>query len=240
MRAHLTIAKALRGVANAVEVEGAIRALREAPMDPTAALEFLSNFAYGDVRVMPFQVREEILALLVVLQQETPQRLIEIGTAQGGTLFLFTLVAADNATIVSVDMPGAFGGGYRRTNGRLYRSFAREGQRVRLIRGDSHAVGTAAAVQQTLGAPADFLFIDGDHTYNGVKRDFELYAPLVRGNGLIAFHDIVDGPPEAVGGVPEFWREIRGHYNNIAREFVRDTQQGGYGIGLIRKGPPLG
>jgi hypothetical protein len=29
----------------------------------------------------------------------------------------------------------------------------------------------------------DFLFIDGDHTYEGVKKDFEMYSPLVRREG---------------------------------------------------------
>jgi len=45
----------------------------------------------------------------------------------------------------------------------------------------------------------DFLFIDGDHTYEGVEGDFEMYSPLVRRGGIIAFHDIVPGPPENVG-----------------------------------------
>ncbi|WP_248927673.1 class I SAM-dependent methyltransferase [Paenibacillus hamazuiensis] len=33
------------------------------------------------------------------------------------------------------------------------------------------------------------LFIDGDHSYAGVKRDIELYAPRVVRGGFIAFHD---------------------------------------------------
>jgi hypothetical protein len=33
------------------------------------------------------------------------------------------------------------------------------------------------------------IFIDGDHTYEGVKRDIELYFPLLKPNGLILFHD---------------------------------------------------
>ncbi len=37
------------------------------------------------------------------------------------------------------------------------------------------------------GEPVDFLFIDGDHLYDGVKIDFELYKKLVRPGGLIAF-----------------------------------------------------
>lgn len=33
------------------------------------------------------------------------------------------------------------------------------------------------------------LFVDGDHSYNGVKLDIKLYAPRVVPGGIIAFHD---------------------------------------------------
>lgn len=35
----------------------------------------------------------------------------------------------------------------------------------------------------------DFLFIDGDHTHEGVKKDFDLYSKLLSENGLIIIHD---------------------------------------------------
>ncbi len=35
----------------------------------------------------------------------------------------------------------------------------------------------------------DFLFIDGDHSYEGVKTDFELYSKLLSDRGIIAIHD---------------------------------------------------
>lgn len=35
----------------------------------------------------------------------------------------------------------------------------------------------------------DFLFIDGDHSYDGVNLDFNLYKNIVSGNGMIAIHD---------------------------------------------------
>ena len=75
------------------------------------------------------------------------------------------------------------------------------------------------------------MFIDGDHSYDGVRSDYEMYAPLVRNGGLVAFHDIVEGRPEWVGGVPQLWREIK---NDSATEFVKDHGQGGYGIGVLR------
>src|SRR5262249_23484856 len=85
------------------------------------------------------------------------------------------------------------------------------------------------------GKPLDLLFIDGDHRYEGVRSDFEMYAPLVAEGGLIGFHDIVPGPPHEVGGVPKFWEELK--QKRPVREFVRSWKQGGYGIGLLVKEP---
>lgn len=35
----------------------------------------------------------------------------------------------------------------------------------------------------------DVLWIDGDHTYEGVKTDFELYSKILSDNGIIIIHD---------------------------------------------------
>jgi predicted O-methyltransferase YrrM len=42
-----------------------------------------------------------------------------------------------------------------------------------------------------------------DHA-KGVKMDFEKYSPLVKKGGIIAFHDIIPGSYEYVGGVLSF------------------------------------
>jgi len=41
----------------------------------------------------------------------------------------------------------------------------------------------------------DFLFIDGDHSYEGVKKDFELYSQILSDSGIIIIHD-TDGEYE--------------------------------------------
>jgi predicted O-methyltransferase YrrM len=35
----------------------------------------------------------------------------------------------------------------------------------------------------------DFLFIDADHSYKAVKADFEAWSPMVKKEGIVAFHD---------------------------------------------------
>jgi MMP 1-O-methyltransferase len=37
--------------------------------------------------------------------------------------------------------------------------------------------------------PLALLWIDGDHSYAGVKADVEAWVPFVRPGGVIAFHD---------------------------------------------------
>jgi predicted O-methyltransferase YrrM len=211
----------------------AVRRASRRILDIEEALDFVRAFDVGGIHIAPLQRRSEIRMLLERLAELQPRALVEIGTARGGTLFLLTRVAADDATIVSIDLPGGeFGGGYARRRGLLYRQFARRHQRIRLILGDSGAPSTIARVKETTGSSVDFVFIDGDHRYDGVRRDFESYAPLVRPGGLIAIHDIVPGPVEAVGDVPRFWREMRRPHSD---EIVERWDQGGYGIGLLRR-----
>jgi len=81
------------------------------------------------------------------------------------------------------------------------------------------------------GRPVDFLFIDGDHTYAGVKSDFEFYSQLVRGGGIIALHDIVEHSKDKSVEVQRFWHQIRAKYHY--QEIVKDSNQGWGGIGLI-------
>ena len=42
---------------------------------------------------------------------------------------------------------------------------------------------------KSINKKIDFLFIDGDHSYESCKQDWNLYSPLLKNNALIAFHD---------------------------------------------------
>jgi predicted O-methyltransferase YrrM len=186
-----------------------------------------------DRPVMMAQVRSEIEELGNLIQAAAPKRSLEIGTNYGGTLFLLCTLSPPGARVISVDLPaGQFGGGYPRRKMPLYRSFPRNGQQLHLIRGDSHAPETLARVERLLGGnKLDYLFIDGDHTYEGVKRDFEMYSRLVRSGGMIAFHDIAVHTTEKSCEVDRFWNEIKQRFRH--REFVENPNQGWAGIGVL-------
>jgi predicted O-methyltransferase YrrM len=216
-------------------------AARTKTIDELVELAFTFD-AYG-ITIMPGQRPGEIRALLERLEERRPRRILEIGTCDGGSLFLFAQVAAPDAHVISVDLPdGLFGGGYPSWKTPLYRRFARPGQRLDLLRADSHNPATVDEVRSLLGGePLDFLFIDGDHSYAGVRQDFEAYSSLVGEGGLIGFHDIAapptdgpvidaDGSRLEVGEVPLYWAEIRQRYPS--EELVVGVD-GCFGIGLL-------
>lgn len=183
--------------------------------------------------IQPMQIKNEIVELLKILIVAKPKFIVEIGTANGGTLFLLTKIAPEDATIISIDLPkGTFGGGYPRWKVPLYKSFRRKKQKIFLIRANSQSQETLQKVRTILnGNFLDFLLIDGDHTYEGVKKDFLLYGSLVRKGGIIAFHDIVFHPFHPDCQVDKFWTEVKDNY--ITQEIISSQNQSWAGIGII-------
>lgn len=191
------------------------------------------NFAGGFLN--PLQIKSEIVQFLSIVEQLQPRYVLEIGTAQGGNFFLLTRAAAPDATLISLDLPGGLGGGgYSEWKTHVYQQLTLPRQKAAFIRGDSHATVSLKAVRQALaGNAVDLLFIDGDHTYEGVKQDYEMYSPLVRRGGVVALHDIVPNPaPECK--VDLFWNELKAQA--AVEEIVENWGQGTMGIGIVRNG----
>jgi predicted O-methyltransferase YrrM len=184
--------------------------------------------------IQPWQYESEFIKLLEFYSNLNPRKVMEIGTANGGTLFAHCKLAKDNATIISVDLPGGkFGGGYPEWKTPIYMEFAKSGQNLHLIRGNSHAEDTVKKVKDILrGELLDYLFIDGDHTYDGVKKDFDTYFPFVKSGGGIIFHDIAMHN-QSLCEVDKFWDDIKSGYKH--HEFIKDVDSGKYGIGVIIK-----
>lgn len=182
------------------------------------------------ISLITFQNKSEITKFLKLIDNIRPKIILEIGTAMGGTLFLLSRVTAYKSILISVDLlKGQMGGDQKLT---FFRSFAQKKQKIIILKADSHKLSTFQNIKKILkNKKVELLFIDGDHTYEGVKKDFEMYKTLIKPGGLICFHDIVPGSSDRVGGVPSFWKEIRDKYNTS--EIVEDWNQGGYGIGII-------
>lgn len=184
----------------------------------------------------------ELTSALSLVSKLNPKVVMEIGTAWGGTLFAWAAVATADASMVTIDLPYKQADGqYSDKHAEIIRSNLRPTQHLDCLWEDSHLVATFEKVAKLLaGKPVDFLFIDGDHSYAGVKADFEMYSPLVRPGGLIGFHDVAEPGPNPPASQREhavwrFWKDLEGQYKHwtfIDEDKNNDVRMG---IGILEK-----
>jgi cephalosporin hydroxylase len=177
----------------------------------------------------------ELSGLVHLVRDLRPAAIMEIGMDLGGTMTLWAQIAQSNAHLIGLDIKIS-----PQVDGRV-RAKLQPQQNLSLVESNSHEAATRRRVVDTLGnTKLDFLFIDGDHSYEGVKQDFEDYSSLVRTGGLVGFHDIVPDfttrfgiqTGSQSGGVYKFWREISSRFPHY--EFIESVAQDGYGIGVVR------
>lgn len=187
------------------------------------AMNFGGN---GYMRVKTLQIPAEITRLARAVQAIRPRIILEIGTASGGTALIWSYLASER--VITCDLKDMT---YQTP---LFTRFPPPGSqcKVTLLSGNSHSPDFKARLARELnGAKADFLFIDGDHTEQGVTADYLDYKEFVRPGGLIAFHDIVESQPLPINQVYHLWKRLK----SLApvEEFVNDPGQRGFGIGLL-------
>jgi len=75
-----------------------------------------------------------------------------------------------------------------------------------------------------------YIYIDGDHSYMGVKKDFNLFAKKIDKNTIVSFHDTNTKDLGGLDyGVGKFWNEI----DNT--KFNKFEFPGLCGLGIIQK-----
>jgi cephalosporin hydroxylase len=138
---------------------------------------------------------------------------IEIGSAFGGSFHLWSTLIQGKKISVDMEPIGQYPQNltleiYFQRNATWRKHFTD----VYPVLGNSHLQKTVDTVAKALdGDLVDFLFIDAEHTYDGVKSDFEMYKHFVRPGGYVGFHDIrmmvADSYPWTAGcGV--YWDEL--------------------------------
>lgn len=152
-------------------------------------------------RWSPEQHGDELAPFAAMVAEAKPRNVLEIGVRRGGTVAVWHGIAMGR--VIGIELPGdAFNEARQHELARIY-------PRYHGVLRDSHEPEALVAVKDRLcGAPLDLLFIDGDHSLEGVAKDFEMYAPLVQHGGFVAFHDIAPHPDSM--GVHHFWRELQG------------------------------
>ena len=195
----------------------------------------------------------EITKLQELLQDYEIKKVLEIGTYRGGTAMLWAnIVAPEEGHVFCADMRFDWGSfhdhGYANIENKTYRRQVYNDSPyekfITEIQGDTHDSEFVKNLCAQVGE-VDLLFIDGDHSYEGVKQDFENYSALVKNGGYIVFHDILETSYHKQNGcnVSQFWNEIKNKYASY--EFIDPKDYPGcpadsMGIGVLKMSEIVG
>ena len=164
-----------------------------------------------------------------LIARQSPKRYLEIGSRDGASLWMVSAFLPPGATIVTVDFPGKDAGSVRSAENLNYIHglLQERGFKTLAVFGDSRdCESKTRASEFTNHQPLDVLFIDGDHTYEGVRADWELYSPMVKKGGIVGFHDLILSPR-----FPNV--QVGRLFNELATQYKTERRQCQYGVGIV-------
>jgi hypothetical protein len=176
------------------------------------------------------QNAHELRSFMKLLQSKNVQSYLEIGAREGDTFHDIMMILPRGSRGVAVDLPGGKWGKFT-TRPKLERAVAdlvKRGYRASCYFGDSTTDASRSTIR--MRGPYDAILIDGDHSYEGVKKDWENYGEWAP---IVAFHDIAGHDQyEQVHGtpveVPRLWNELRVDRNFL--EYIDDGSKMGIGV----------
>ncbi|MEI8349051.1 MAG: class I SAM-dependent methyltransferase [Candidatus Omnitrophota bacterium] len=131
--------------------------------------------------------KERLLLYKLALSLKKNSIIVEIGSYLGSSAAFLACAAKDRGHMVyCVDTwkNEGMSEGSRDTFAEFCINIASIQSYIRILRGNS------AEIARTFDRGIDLLFIDGNHSYDGVKQDVELWLPKLKDNGIIIFHDV--------------------------------------------------
>ena len=164
--------------------------------------------------------------MLDIFVRQAPRCILELGSADGGTLWCWAQNCQPGAHIISVDW---FHPSYP-DNRDKYPQWSIDGDCfIEAIRGDTRDDLTLARVKAR--GPYDWLFIDAGHGINEVTSDWERYSPLVPPGGVVVFHDIAPTMRPQQVEVHLLWSNIKKGRKHM--EIFENDQDDKLGIGVL-------
>ncbi len=196
------------------------------------------------------QRRHEIVMLWELYRRTQPKVVLEIGSAQGGTLAGWCYLGMPDATIISIDrdcndclprrseqvsrqiVPHDVHGLTSEGGGMM--ALARYQQQVIPIAGWSYDPAVLQRLLSVLaGRKIDFLSHDASHQPETFARDWKIYWPLVAEGGIFASHDIMPCA-DANSNKSLEWERIKREENYSALyEFRGSRNDDSMGWGVI-------
>ncbi len=139
-----------------------------------------------DEAVISMSIRQTAY-LFGLVRSMKPQKVIEIGRYKGGSTLVIAAAMRGQGRFWSIDLadleprlrPRNLA---RPVPAQIAGACERFGLRVELIAGDSRTVEVDTG-------EVDLVFVDGDHSYEGARSDFERFGRRVRAGGALLFDD---------------------------------------------------
>jgi len=179
---------------------------------------------------------DHVYCLYGLARSLAPEVVVEIGSARGRSTCALALACRQNGRgkVYAIDPHNVNDWTESGTGGQTL-PFLRERLHdyeledwCEIIRGESKDAS------QKWCRPIDLLFIDGDHTLEGVRQDFEQFSPWLRANGLVVFHDTAwpyAADPEGYRGA--FPKQLGVHV------FMNELREAGYHSVCVASHPGL-
>lgn len=136
--------------------------------------------------------------------------MVEIGSWCGKSLIFTHLISTANKNNCKKYSIDPFLTSKDEPNGK-YETFIENLEKYKLFNDIIHIKEKSNTVGETFSEKIEFLFIDGFHVYEYVKRDFELFSKNVVENGYILVHDVSSwyGPTQLIYDVSENSKDMQ-------------------------------
>ena len=94
----------------------------------------------------------------------------------------------------------------------------------------THVMTTSEYANKYPKKTYQYIYIDGDHSYEGVTLDYSLFWPRLDKGGFMSFHDVVARGylDKGLFGIWKFWEELK--ENKIILPFPKES-----GLGFVQK-----
>ncbi|CAK0745211.1 hypothetical protein CCP3SC15_1360008 [Gammaproteobacteria bacterium] len=171
------------------------------------------------------QIPEEYSKLLLWFKSHNFENYLELGVGRGGSFLLNTLFQATLRKAWAVD------------NCQYWQQSQNDDIENKINFLKSHKPGDIRFLNASTdhffsdnSESFDCIFIDADHSYAGVKKDYENALLFIKPGGYIILHDINS---QACPGVCQIWNEVK---NDESISFIASRT---CGIGIVRVNSPL-
>ncbi|MFH1970847.1 MAG: class I SAM-dependent methyltransferase [Patescibacteria group bacterium] len=165
-----------------------------------------------------------------------PKKILCIGSYRGFIPAICALACKDNkfGSIDFVDAGFSYNGklkilgdGYwkKKQNRNVFNTFLKSTKLIKV-----YVMTTNEYARRYSKKQFQYIYIDGDHTYKGVKTDYKLFWPQLDKGGLMLFHDVLGrGVNDVKFGVKKFWNNLN-TFNKIIIPVPKNS-----GLGILQK-----